>query len=290
MPVYKQYNQEELDLQYNNRYHVPDFETSLTSWETLSRQAEKKYRVIKDIPYGNMPRESLDVFPSPDPGSKTLIFIHGGYWQMFDKSSFHFVAGAFAEYGITTVLLNYPLAPFASMDQIVSSCRNAVHWLHKNLRQMNGDPAQIYVLGHSAGGHLAAMLMTTEDGRGNQYHLRGVCVMSGIFDLIPIQRARHQRGLADGFFNRNRNSPVQLTPAESCPLIIAVGTAETDEFKNQSSEIVHHWKNRSTPPELVQIPGLNHFTILDSLCHSDSICFIGLSAMLMNGHYPLQYP
>ncbi len=110
MSIYKQYSQEQLDLQYNNRYHVPDFETSLSGWETLSRSAEEKYRVLKDIPYGILQRETLDVFPSPHPHSKTLVFIHGGYWQMFDKSSFHFIGGAFSRYGITTVIINYPLA------------------------------------------------------------------------------------------------------------------------------------------------------------------------------------
>ena len=91
MFIYKKYNQQELDLQYNMRFHVPDFENSLQKWETLSRLAEKKYQLIKDIPYGNENRECLDIFPSEKQDSKTLIFIHGGYWQRFDKSNFYFI-------------------------------------------------------------------------------------------------------------------------------------------------------------------------------------------------------
>lgn len=270
MPVYKHYSQEELDLQYNNRYHVPDFETSLTGWETLSRQAEKKYRVIKDIPYGSVSRESLDVIPSPTPGSKTLIFIHGGYWQMFDKSSFHFVAGAFAKYGITTVILNYPLAPTASIDQIVLSCSKAVHWLKKNLHQLNGNPEQMYVVGHSAGGHLAAMLMIAN---GNDCHslLRGVVSISGLFNLIPIQLSRINSALQMDVATATRNSPAREEPGAFGSLLIAVGSAETDEFKDQSRELYAHWKGRMNSIELLEIKGLNHFSILDSLHAVDSL-------------------
>jgi len=271
MPVYKEYDQEQLDLQYNNRRHVPDFGTSLTSWETLSREAEKKYRIIKDIPYGNLPRESLDVFPSAVPASKTLVFIHGGYWHLFDKSSFHFVAGAFADYGVTTVLLNYPLAPLASMDQIVASCRKALRWLNENLLEVNGDPTQIFLSGHSAGGHLAAMLTTIEDERNNPACIKGVCLISGIFDLIPIQLSGINAVLQMNHSVACNNSPVKLTPTQSCPVIIAVGTAETAEFKDQSNELYHRWKNQNQYIELLEIPNLNHFTILDSLSNANSI-------------------
>lgn len=284
MLVYKQYNQEQLDLQYNNRYHVPDFETSLQRWENLSRLADKKYRLDRDIPYGTLSRESLDIFPSPHPGSRTLIFIHGGYWQMFDKSSFHFVAGAFARYGISTVLINYPLAPLASMDQIVTSCRKAVRWLHENLVKYNGDPAEIYLSGHSAGGHLAAMSMTMDEARSKEHYVKGVCTISGIFDLIPIQLSRINAVLQMDSSIVGRNSPVHLTP-EGCPMIIAVGAAETNEFKNQSSELYHHWKNKNHSLELLEIPGLNHFTILDSVYEVDSPLHQAF-CKLMNVHFP----
>ncbi|MBD0278657.1 MAG: alpha/beta hydrolase, partial [Flavisolibacter sp.] len=123
MFVYKLYDQAALDSQYNNRRHVPDYADYLSRWEWLSRETERKWPVIKDIPYGHLPGERLDVYPSLQPQSKTLIFIHGGYWQMLDKALFHFIANGFHAYGITTVLLTYPLAPDVSMDHILLSCR-----------------------------------------------------------------------------------------------------------------------------------------------------------------------
>src|SRR5450432_2312308 len=105
----------------------------MEKWEILSRQTEKTFPVVKNIPYAVLPREQLDIYPSLQPSSKTLIFIHGGYWHKLDKSSFQFIAKAFRDHGITTVLINYPLAPVVSIDQISVSCREAVHWLYQNI-------------------------------------------------------------------------------------------------------------------------------------------------------------
>lgn len=269
MSIYKKYNQQELDLQYNNRFHVPDFENYLHRWEELSCEADKKYKIIKDIRYGDKPRECLDIFPSPNPLSKVLVFIHGGYWQRFDKSSFHFIAAAFADYGITTVLLNYPLAPHASMDEIVNSCFCAINWVAGNIKSYNGDASQLYVAGHSAGGHLAAMLMTDEK---KQIHgIKGACSISGLFNLIPIQLSNVNDVLKMDKEEAKRNSPYYKEPIASCPLLIAVGGAETDEFIDQSKMISSEWRNKKVPTELLVLPGLNHFSVLDSFCDANSL-------------------
>lgn len=271
MIIYKKYNQQELDLQYNNRFHVPDFENYLKTWEQLSRQAEKKFGVIKDIAYGDLSRECLDIFPSPNPGSKTLVFIHGGYWQRLDKSLFHFIAGSFVNYGITTVLINYPLAPAATMDQIVISCRNAVSWVHKNADQWNGDPNQIYIAGHSAGAHLASMLIAEEENQSKKNFIKGICAISGLYNLIPIQLSNINETLQMDKEMAIRNSPSLMTPVETCPLLVTVGADETTEFRDQSSELNNKWKNKISSIEFSEIPRLNHFSILDSFCDTNSL-------------------
>jgi len=271
MIIYKKYNQEQLNLQYNNRFHVPGFENSLQLWENLSRLAEKKYKVIKDIAYGYNPRECLDIFPSDKPGSKTLVFIHGGYWQKFEKSNFHFIAGAFADYGITTVVINYPLAPAVSIDQIVESCRTAVDWLYNNIVQWNGDPDQMYITGNSAGAHLAAMLMTKNKTRTDQVCIKGVCAISGLFNLEPIQLSNINDVLQMDNEMVMRNSPVLMQPLEFCPLMIAAGAEETNEFLDQSRELNNKWKNKINSVEFLEIPGLNHFSILDSIVKKNSV-------------------
>ena len=266
MLIYKQYDQADLDRQYNNRLQVPDFATYIDRWKSLSWQTEKEYPVVKDIAYGKLHREQLDIYPSQQPLSKTLIFIHGGYWQKFDKADFQFIAKAFRADGITTVLINYPLAPAVSIDQILLSCREAIHWLYSNISSYNGDPGQLYIAGHSAGGQLAAMLLTT---KWNQFNMatdviKGVCAISGIYNLIPIRLSNIDETLNMDSEMALRNSPVQLSPASQYPLSIVVGSDETDEFLDQSSQLYISWKE-IIPTELLQIPGLNHFSIVETM-------------------------
>src|SRR4051794_2920533 len=92
MLIYNNYDQEHLDRQYNNRLNVPDFATYLDRWEVLSQETEQMFTRIKDLQYGELRRERLDVYPSSFPNATTLVFIHGGYWHLFDKASFQFIA------------------------------------------------------------------------------------------------------------------------------------------------------------------------------------------------------
>ena len=274
MFVYKQYDQESLDTQYNNRLHVPEYADYLNRWKLLSGQTQQKLPVIKDIPYGKLQREKLDIYPSLQHQSKTLIFIHGGYWQMLDKSMFHFIANGFHSYGVTTVLLTYPLAPEVSIDQIVLSCRKAIKWLYRNFSAFNGDPHQMYVAGHSAGGHLAAMLMATDwelfDPGLSANVLKGICAVSGLFNLVPIHLSYINKVLKMDMETAKCNSPVRLEPSNACPLIVAVGEAETAEFKDQSKELYTCWKNKGIDNEFLQVPRQNHYSIAESIIDPQS--------------------
>jgi len=200
-----------------------------------------------------------------------LIFIHGGYWHKFDKASFQFIAKAFRGYGITTVLINYPLAPAVSIDQISASCRKAVHWVYQNISAYNADPGQLYVAGHSAGGHLAAMLLASDPiatGYKNANvitdMIKGVCTISGLFNLTPIQLSDINQVLNMDTETALRNSPAHQVPATQCPLAIVVGADETDEFLDQSAELHRCWKE-TIPAEIVQIKGLNHYSIVETM-------------------------
>ncbi len=271
MPVYKQFDQAALNSQYNLRAHVPDFAFYLDRCDSLSRQTEKELYSFKDISYGSLPREKLDIYPSETPSSKTLVFIHGGYWQRFGKANFQFIAKAFQEHHITTVLIEYPLAPEFSMDQMVASCRQAMDWLYSNLPEYNGDPGQIHLSGHSAGAHLAAMLLTTE-GKPfnlNAHLIKGACLISGIFNLLPIQLSDINNILHLNKEEALRNSPVQMEPATICPISIIVGNDETGEFLDQSRELFDCWKEK-VPAKIIVPEGLNHYSILETMLNPES--------------------
>ena len=267
--LYKQYDQEALNNQYNNRLQVPGHAVHTETWERLSRQTEKEYFSINNIAYGELSRERLDIYPSSKPESKTLVFIHGGYWRNMDKTLFHFVPKAFHQYNTTTVLVTYPLAPQASIDQAVSSCRKALNWVQENISQFNGDAGALYIAGHSAGGHLAVMMMT-EDEKYSTPGIKGVCSVSGLFNLVPIQLSEINETLQMDKAMALQNSPVYLAPLVNCPLLLTVGADETEEYKEQSDELYKNWKEKISI-QLLQLKGMNHYSIIEDLLNNDSL-------------------
>ena len=231
----------------------------------------KKLKVIKNIPYGISIRECLDVYPSLKPQSKTLVFIHGGYWQRFDKLLFHFIAKTFYNYGVTTVLINYPLAPDVKMDEIVTSCRKAINWIHDNIAMYNGSMNNIFIAGHSAGAHLAAMLLLQGHAQTNLHFIKGMCGISGLYNLVPIHLSNindilklHSEMVID-------NSPALKEPYNTCDVLLACGADETDEFIDQSRQLKNNWQNNIPSITLTEIAGLNHFSILSSIIDTGSV-------------------
>ena len=279
MNVYKHYNQEQLNDQYNTRLHVPDYANYFDRWERISRLTTELNTYLKDIPYGDHPEERLDIFPSKIPHSKTLVFIHGGYWHLFDKAMFHFLAGHFLKYNVTTVLLNYPLAPQSSMDEIVASCRKAIRWLHDNMMRFNGDPSGLFLLGHSAGGHLAYMLLVEAEAK----FVKAAISLSGLFRLEPVMLSYLNDSIGMDRENAIRNSPVFLKPANDCPLLLVTGTDETDEFKAQSEALYKSWKSKNGNIEYLNVPQKNHYSILDAVVDKDSILRAAMIRLMLIG-------
>jgi arylformamidase len=279
MNVYKHYNQDQLNDQYNTRLQVPDYAGYFDRWESLSRQTAEQNTIVKDISFGTHPDERLDIFPSKIRHSKTLVFIHGGYWHLLDKAMFHFLAGHFLKYNVTTVLINYPLAPRVSIDDIVVSCRKALRWLYDNVIRYSGDPAELYLMGHSAGGHLASMLLVEEEAK----FLRAVISLSGLFRLEPLMLSYLNASIGMNRENAIKNSPVFLNPAIDCPLLLVTGTDESDEFKAQSEELYHCWKKKFSDIEVLKVPQKNHYSILDAVIEKDSTLLAAITRLMNIG-------
>jgi acetyl esterase/lipase len=116
----------------------------------------------KNIVYDKENGLKLDVF-SPKNKQKTkavLVFIHGGNWNAGKKETYSFFGKGMARKNIVTVVIDYRLSPLATYDGMTSDAANAIAWVQKNIAQYGGDSSKIYVSGHSAGGHLAALVAT----------------------------------------------------------------------------------------------------------------------------------
>ena len=233
--VYGSYSQEELDLEYDMRRRCPHFAESFAAMKVHNERTIAKYDCRLDVAFGEMRGEKLDIWPGRA-GSPILLFIHGGYWRAFDKEMFRYVAERFVEAGACVVLNNYDLCPGVTMDEITRQNRAALAWIYNNANSIGGDAGRIHVTGHSAGGHLTAMLMSTAwEECGLPFDvINGAVPLSGLFDLEPLRLSYLNADLRMDEADTLRNSPIHHVPKWMPPTVVVVGGGETDEFRRQS--------------------------------------------------------
>ena len=255
---------------YNNRAAVPDHPKFLARYVELSQAAVLQLRPDLDVRYGDGSNQTLDLFIPPD-ARGTFVFIHGGYWRTLDKADFGFVAPPLVERGIAVAVLNYALCPGVAISHIVEQMRLAMRWLVTFGPRRGVATERIVVGGHSAGGHLVAMLFATDWAR---YALprppfAAGLTLSGVHDLEPLVLSSMNVDLRLTTDEARRVSPVRYAPTTAAPLVVAVGADETSEFIRQSQLIFDAWPNNRpagmTAP--LAIPNRHHFSVV--LDHAD---------------------
>lgn len=269
-PVFLEYDREALDREYNNRKKVSDFEDYLKRYSERSAETRQRMQCRLDVAYGDSAAETLDIFPAVGAGPVPVqIFIHGGYWKMLHKDDFSFVANAFVPVDVATVVVNYALIPTVTMGELVRQCRASVAWCWRNASSFGGDPSRIYVSGHSAGGHLVAMLMATEwaafDRELPADLIKGGCAISGLYDLEPIPLCYLNDDLQLSPSDVEQYSPTRLTRHSAAPLLVPVGALEGPEFLRQSRDLAEAWRDQGFAPELMVMPDIHHFSIMSEL-------------------------
>lgn len=229
-----------------------------------------------DLRYGAAENETLDLFRPRTRGGPLLVFIHGGYWAFADKSQFAYPAPGLVQAGIGFATINYALVPSVTIEEQIEQCRSAVAWLYKNAHDLAFDPAKLYVSGHSAGGHLASMVMLTdwpdrEEGLPATL-VKGGLTISGLHDLEAIRRTAALNAVLRLDAQRvSALSPIQHAPSPGVPLYTAVGGRENEEYQRQTSVLNDRW--RSVLRQSLTMPEDDHFSVLDRLGDGHSELF-----------------
>jgi len=262
------------DLQYDNRRRVPEFGQHFVRWRETSAQARNRLRCELDVSFTADGTAALDVFPAAHSGAPVLVFIHGGYWRSLDKSDFSFVAAPFVAAGAMVVVPNYSLCPAVTIDTIALQMAHALAWVHRNAARFGGDAARCVVAGHSAGGHLAAMLLACDGGRlsrelPSRLVHRAVSI-SGLYDLAPIAATPSlQVDLRLTPDVIERASPALFAAPAGARLASVVGALESEEFLRQNRLIRERW-GAQVVPVCEELPSRDHFTALDEFVKTGS--------------------
>jgi arylformamidase len=261
-----------LDQQYNNRARITDHADIFARWAKASAISREQSDAVLDVPYGGGAGEILDVFRTRQPAAPVLVFIHGGWWRSLDKSDHSFVAPSFNADGALVVVPNYALAPSVTIEHICLQMVAALEWVYRHAAEYGGDPRRIAVIGHSAGAHLAAMLLSCRwplvAAELPADLVRGAVAISGVYDLMPLL----QVDFLQADLHLTPDSAAELSPVRypppSAPLLALVGGAESDAFKNQTGLIRDQW-GATAVPVCEQIAERNHFDVLHSLVEPD---------------------
>jgi len=258
---------------YNIRAAVVEHPLWFQKYPELSAATRARHRHALDLRYGPAPKETLDLFLPEVAVRGTFVFIHGGYWRSFDKADFHFVAGPMLAQGLAVAVANYDLCPAVSIARIVDECRRMMVWITREGSQHGVVADNVVVGGHSAGGHLAAMMFATDwDALGLvQDPLVGGVTLSGVHDLKPLVLSSMNGDLRLTNAEAARVSPVNHASLSPAPLLVAVGGAETSEFIRQSQLIWDLWTDNCRPAAgPLILAGKHHFSVVADYADPES--------------------
>ena len=252
------------EAEYNNRARVPEHPAVMAGW-VRDAADYREIRPPRLLRYGPSERNRIDLFAA-DRDGPLVVFIHGGYWQALDGSSFSHCARGLNAHGISVAVPTYDLCPSVTLADIITQMRLA-------LRELAALGGPLVVSGHSAGGHLAACMLATDwtafDASLPKNLVSAAYAISGLFDLPPLAATSINKALGLDTASAKAASPLFWAPPTGGTLDAVVGGDESAEYFRQSRTIVEAW-GKAIPTRFGTVPDANHFTAIAPLADPDS--------------------
>jgi len=254
---------------FRTRDHVPDFDERVIEYERRSADTRMALSMTADLCYGDSEQEKLDLF-FPAGGRVGLpvhMFIHGGYWRMFSKRDFSYVAETVIAAGAIAAIIDYALMPAVRMAEIVGQVRKAKRWIADNIAIYGGDPDRLTVSGHSAGAHLATFLLVLDEPSPP---VKGALLLGGVYDIKPLQDSFLQPliGLTDQ--EVEDCAPLHQRYRPGIGVSILHGDRETEPFREQASAFADYLDGQGCLVSLRRLENADHMSSVRDLGLPDS--------------------
>ncbi len=266
------------ETQYNNRARVPEYQQIFDRWAEDSAAFRATASCETGVSYGTSPRQYYDLFrPQVMTADALAVFVHGGYWQSLDPSSFSHVAQGLNACGVAVAVIGYDLCPDVTMATIIQQVRSACVALYRRFE------LPLVSFGYSAGGHLAACLLATDWTAVAQDIPAGVVRagygISGLYNLKPLTETSVNTALGLTFEEAERQSPLFWPAPSGLTFDAVVGGDESEEYLKQSRRLVDVWGLEGVRTRYEAMPGANHFTVIAPLAEADSTMTLRLAQL-----------
>lgn len=228
--------------------------------------ARQRYEVATDIRYADGARHTLDVYrPRGAVNAPVLVFFYGGGWQSGAKNMYRFIAASLAARGYITVVPDYRLYPDVKFPDFLVDGANAVQWVRQNIATFNGDTSRMFIMGHSAGAYIAAMLALDgtwlrDVGLDPARDVAGFIGVSGPYDFMPLG----DRTLAEIFGGANRpvTQPITYAAGRKPPALLLTGGADRIVEPGNSARLAAKLRENGNDATEILYPSFGHITIL----------------------------
>ncbi len=256
------------------------------------------YTIQPDIAYGDDPRQKLDVLmpsslgPRPsESGAKlpVVVFIYGGSWRTGSRGDYRFAGEALASQGFVTAVIDYRLFPKVKFPAFQTDAALALRWVHDHIAEYAGDPDAIFVMGHSAGAHMAALLaVDPSHGRSAGVPdgvIKGVIGLAGPYAMVP-SRVPAVSDVFAGLADENVARPVHFAAgsAGAPPMLLLYGLDDRTVGRANAVDLTATLRAAGGDVTLVEYPGVGHAGLVLALAGpfrgrapviADTAAFIG---------------